>query len=665
MIEFPVFEELKVSGYGLFPGVKHSHGLRVTFHPGLTLILGANGLGKTTLITILYRLLTGPYDIPGLSRGAELGTVRLKATELSASGRAIFANRVVDGAQNASGYLSFRLGKHELEVERRLKDLRLIHLSVDAKKQDISEETFQQTLINLVGVWSFADWILLLRHLIFYFEDRRALVWDASAQRQILRFLFLSSDKAQKWTTDERDILQTDSRMRNLNAALTREEQAVSSTEIKLKGTRAVLPELRALERLQGIDEEKLKKLESELPETDAVRQRARLEFLNAEQAREDGFRELERAKLLAIAARFPTPTTTARYILAQLMTDGQCLVCGNNSPKAAADLARRIKDEKCVVCGSAISASESVVENPKVADARVERLVTHFERLAAHAETAKKKLEDGEAAYDRQVHEIASLNAAISDRSARIDVLVARLPPTEAEIHKQRAEMLSLRGRVATMRESLASKRRSFRQFIAETKGTILKQSNQIKAVFDDYAAGFLLEECQLVWSPQRDRVGETGETVEYPAFELNLTGSNFPSPVRRSAPEEVSESQREFIDLSFRMALMTAANTNGSASLVMDAPESSLDAVFSPRAADVLARFALARPTHRLVITSNLVDGDLIPELLKRATVAGDRSSRLVDLLKEAVPTAAVRQLRDEYEEARERILGLAEKQ
>jgi DNA repair exonuclease SbcCD ATPase subunit len=54
MIEFPILEELVISGYGLFPGMTDSGGLRVTFRPGLTLILGANGLGKTTLITIWY-----------------------------------------------------------------------------------------------------------------------------------------------------------------------------------------------------------------------------------------------------------------------------------------------------------------------------------------------------------------------------------------------------------------------------------------------------------------------------------------------------------------------------------------------------------------------------------------------------------------------------------
>ena len=73
----------------------------------------------------------------------------------------------------------------------------------------------------------------------------------------------------------------------------------------------------------------------------------------------------------------------------------------------------------------------------------------------------------------------------------------------------------------------------------------------------------------CNLVWSPQKDKVGQMGESIEFPAFELNMTGSNFPSPMRRNGPDQVSESQREFIDLSFRMALMYVAGQSGIGSL------------------------------------------------------------------------------------------------
>ena len=141
-----------------------------------------------------------------------------------------------------------------------------------------------------------------------------------------------------------------------------------------------------------------------------------------------------------------------------------------------------------------------------------------------------------------------------------------------------------------------------------------------------------------------------------------MELGGSDFVGTVRRSGPDDVSESQREFIDLSFRMALAKAGTLNQNTSLVMDAPESSLDAVFVGRASRVLGKFAQQEVENRLIITSNLGLGDFVPDLLKQCADAEDRRKRVVDLLAVAAPTSAVRSLRGEYDDARNSLLERA---
>jgi energy-coupling factor transporter ATP-binding protein EcfA2 len=575
MINLPVFERLDVTGYGLFPGRDQGEpGLHIEFRPGLTLVLGANGLGKSTLVSILYRILTGPFDIPGLAGRGDLGSRRLLATALSPSDRATFAQRVVDGARNSRARLTLKLDGHEVIIERRLSDLTLTHFSVDGQVVTNKEETFQNEVLRLVAVWSFGDWVLLLRHLVFYFEDRRALVWDASAQRQILRFLFLPTTTARKWTEDERVILELDSRMRNLSAAVYREERALSATEGKVDVGVDVRQELQAVEKLQGIDQERHERLEDEVIEVEAARQQARLRTLRADQEREARFRELERARLTAIGARFPDKSETARYILAQLLTENTCLVCDHIARDAAADYVTRLEQKKCVVCGSDLSAEDSLVPAADVADKRVERAAAGLEGVEKDFGEATRSLEEAERRYESHFAEIRELNFKIADRSRRIDGLVKRLPPEEAEIHKQRSELASMRSRVAELQIDLTTKRQAFRSFVEDVSRDLVTQSEHIKQTFDKFAEGFLLEMCQLVWSPKKARVGETGDTIDFPAFELEMTGTDFPSPVRRSGPEQVSESQREFIDLAFRMALMAVAGSGASGSLVIDAP-------------------------------------------------------------------------------------------
>jgi ABC-type cobalamin/Fe3+-siderophores transport system ATPase subunit len=58
----------------------------------LTLILDANGLRKTTLLTLLFRMLTGLADID-FPKG-RIGSANLKVENLDALSRRQFAHRV-------------------------------------------------------------------------------------------------------------------------------------------------------------------------------------------------------------------------------------------------------------------------------------------------------------------------------------------------------------------------------------------------------------------------------------------------------------------------------------------------------------------------------------------------------------------------------------------
>ena len=383
MINFPIFKKLEIDTFGLYPGKQDNPGLSIDFQPGLTLILGANGLGKTTLITILYRLLTGPYDIPALSASGNLGSANLQPTALGSAARKIFARRVTDGAQNASARLTLSIGHTEVTIQRRLSDLALTHFLIDAMPLNPREsQIFQSQITNLVGVWSFGDWILLLRHMVFYFEDRRALVWDPSAQRQLLRLLLLPASAAKKWTEDERAILELDSRMRNLRFAVYREEQALTVVETKVRRSADVRHELQTLEQLQSTDIAQRELLDQNFVQLDDARQKARLRHLKAQQERESRYRAFERAKLLAVESRFPQGSDSARYILEHLFAEADCLVCGNHVPNAAALLQNRIIENDCVVCGTDLSDSNVEVPATAVADHRVKRAAKALEAI-------------------------------------------------------------------------------------------------------------------------------------------------------------------------------------------------------------------------------------------------------------------------------------------
>ena len=649
----PLLRTLAVTDYGMYPGEPTGSGLEISFRAGLTLVVGANGLGKTTLVSLIYRMLSGPTDIPGLDTRPELGNLELEARSLPGYSARMFGQRVVDGARTSSGALEFQVNGKRLSLKRSLSDLRLVQFHVNGDEREPVESSYQDAITELADLSSFADWILLLRYLVFYFDDRKALVWDATAQRQVLRALLLPPVVAKKWTEDERAILELDTRMRNFRAVLNREERELARAEVQTSRGADVRAELQTLEELQVADraiDDRLQ--EQELP-LDAERKTARLQLLRAEQDRESVYREVERGKLAIIAASFPSLSETMQFILSQIATEDTCQACGSHVPHLAQAYAGRLAGNRCVLCESRLTDTRPSAPTQRTLAATIDSLRAFDEAVTS----ARQALLEAEAAYESHALQISQIGANLADRGARIDALIRQLPPEEAALHAQRHGLGALRARVEEIKGELSSRRETFRLFVDEVNTTLAERSGTIKRTFDRFAHGFLLETCNLTWSPRRASVGQEGNPVDFPAFELNMTGSNFPSAVRRSGPEQVSESQKEFIDLAFRMALMTVASGDGSCTLVVDAPESSLDAVFVGRAADVLMEFA-SRAHNRMVVTSNLVDGALIPELLDRArTTSGE--PEIVDLLRVAEPTAAVREMRQDYEKVRNRIL------
>lgn len=649
---FPIFQRLAVSDYGLFPGTPDDPGLHVEFGSGLTLVLGANGLGKTTLITMLYRLCTGPFDISGLASGRELGTRSLAPTRVNRVERRIFASRVVDDAVTASATVDMTVGDTALSVTRSLDSLALTSLYVDGEPSNATEERYQQIVTKSSGLSSFSDWILLLRYITFYFEDRRALVWDPSAQRQILRLLFLPASESGDWTQAERHILERSSLMRNLQYALTREEANFTEVEHALVGSEDVRESLKLLEKLHEIDIEKRDTLNDEITGAESSQKRARLDALRAELEHESAFRDLERLELRTIEASFPGADETAHYLLGKLFADNECLACGHSRPEAASALRERVQSRACVICGTSLEDGAKSFTTRGIARAAA-KLGKASERVSAT--TAER--EAAEAAFDALVARLIELDATIAARSAEIDALVRSLPPSESDLHEKRGELAGLRARVELLRADIAERRKEFSRFVGSVSRRIARRKSAVQDAFADYAQGFLLEDAALVWAPHKARIGEIGDPIAFPNFELDLGAANFPSAVRRSGPEQVSESQREFIDLAFRMALMSVFGRDGSGSLIIDAPESSLDAVFVTRAADVLTRFGL-EPGNRLIVTSNLIEGDLIPALLRDASIQDANDPRVVDLLEIAASTAATRELNAEYVRVRREL-------
>jgi len=193
VVRFPVLERIQVKDYQLYPGAPPGSGLDFCLTRGPWLVLGVNGLGKSTLLLIIRYVLSGPFWV--VAAGPS-GSTRADVISVD---RRIFAGRVSDGARGATATLQVRFGDLLLTITRRLDDLAIIHCKIGDRLLEggtEGEERYREELMHLMGVGGFADALRILRYLTFLLEQRDGLIWDPRAQSEIFRAVFLPPESA-------------------------------------------------------------------------------------------------------------------------------------------------------------------------------------------------------------------------------------------------------------------------------------------------------------------------------------------------------------------------------------------------------------------------------------------------------------------------------------
>lgn len=652
MIQFPIITRLSVNDYELYPGTEEEPGLQAVFQPGLTLVIGANGLGKSTFVSLLFRMLTGNAELKNMGY-ATMGSGQVDIRSMYNHELRTFVDRVGDAAREATATVEFSLGSTVIHATRRLATLTLVDLVADGVEQEPTEGEFRAAIVDAADLDSFLSWFLVLRYLVFYSDERRSLVWDPTAQRRILPLLFLPPSEIAPIEELTERILKEDSTVRNLAAALKKREKELRTQERALDSLPEAQSELESLREQRAEAEERLEELRDEFVVAEVERSRTRLEALRAADDEQSVGAELERLRLMEVKRAFPTADESAAYMLTHLFAEGQCLVCGHAAEEAAAAMAERLRSRHCVVCDTELDPADAVDQGAADLAGTRQRLEDARYALADALEQRAQADKD----YVDCISEMADAQDRISKTTAQVMRIERSLPESDRTVVKLRESLDEIRADNEIARQRVLFAKERLARLVDAQNRLLSRYRDQIKDGFDSHATGFLVEHCSLVWGSNAEQIGQLGRSIPYSVFQVDMTGGARENASRRESASQVSESQREFIDLAFRMALIGVAGEGGIGTLVMDAPEGSLDAVFAPRAAEVLTSFGFGDGQSRVIITSNLVDGQLIPRLAEKAQIRGVEDSRIINLFRIAASTAAIRDHRDEYDAALDR--------
>jgi len=685
LIYFPVLKDIKISNYQLYKN-DHSDGIEHTFHGGVHLIVGINGLGKTTLLNAIYRLLVGPCDVP---KGGDktLGSSKNELTEWRK--RKFFSSRVKDGALDATIEGTVNFGSRSICIKRKLSNLEVVSLSVDGKELDASQDVYAEKVEEISGLPSFVDFYSVVKFLVFFLEDRSDLIWDHTSQFEIFRILFFSKESA-KLAAEYRDEARSaDSKYRNLLASVNKiKENLDDLTSDETETNRKEYAS--ALARLNGI-EGRLAELEDELSENKAEITSAKLKMAQARRDFDEYKFGIEEAQHCLLSKHFPNLNDTIKILLSNLSSGGGCFVCGNKSEDTKKIIDAALEKKCCPVCQSKESVQESfenVVSEPERIEAEITRLHNKSQQCLKDYENQKLILASLQQVEDKLLEQIGSTSDERAVWHRKVSIISKTLPDEGSDTEELVKQLKSWQGLLHEYEETRKNMTLAYRRELELQEKDLNGKLQLLKKKFEYYCSRLLAETVKLELDFVDDSLGQGGkEKVKTPYFKVKMTsGVHTEHPEYRESEEQVSESQREFIDLAFRLSLIDVVtdSEDSPAMIVMETPEASLDSIFMHEISRLFRTFGNKNKGQNLFLAStNLNQSTMISSLLglenspehleqsrmqrlsgKPGNVIDDRGSlteirieerknHIINLLELSAPNAALVNYRDYYKQ------------
>lgn len=643
-IHLPVVERLRVLNYPLYPG-PIKQGLDLSFEKGVTVIAGINGIGKTTLLNLLLRMLVGPTN-PSKAATRDIGLVS-KRSLVTARKFSFFQDRAgVTLGINATSTLTFRISGKQIVITRRLANLEITKLVISGRTVATPDNNaFLEQMAEISGLTTAYDFHMVVRYVQFFTEERLPLLWSPTAQLELFKMLFVDETISQKLNKLYSEIQGTDTDYRNrtyqYNQRKERYEEALAkhqSSDLDLvKAELATAKaELEKANRDHRIATERATELAKQRDDVDR-----KIETLQV--ALDQEIHAFHQQDAAYIAQALPTLDDKFQMLMQGLGSNLGCFVCGKGGKREVATISKRLRDHHCFVCNASL-AHATTANVTSITAGALRKIEQKIDKLRAEMDALQKSQQQQDEGYANVLALVRPAVAKRHELMIRVEQLEAQIPQTTdatqapilADLEAEKLELDQL----AQKRSDLNKQYKSQIDKLSSEMGEI---ESELGGRLTKHAEEFLHEKVVVKFTRNHPfKVATGAPQVNLPTFRIAMTSSTHLAVHDRYTATSVSESQKEFLDLAFRMTLLDMVADDGATMLVMETPEASLDSWFMARAAQMIRRFSPDGGQRVLIATSNINGTTMIPALLGLTTKKGSvrklpkaQQSHLVDLM------------------------------
>ncbi|WP_314830842.1 AAA family ATPase [uncultured Streptococcus sp.] len=599
----PKIKRLKIDNFDLYKCP-----LEIDLSDKLNIIFGTNGLGKTTLLNIIRYSIIGPYK----GREQVRNYKDQQKSRRPMFDRDYFKNRMEFPLNVAEVEVEFSIANDTFVTKHSLYSHRLISFSVNGKKEDerekeldyeryekkyfssINDEQLSESLINkyhnaLIKSSGFPDinsFILMLTEIMFFSEARNFVFWDENLSKLVLS-KFMPREKYFEYSETQKLIKKYDSQARLKSYKMSMVKEFLGE-DLNKSGD-----EVYSLKDLEDV-EFKVKTINTKIDEyrellnkrsQQRLQNRIEIDRVRAELA------DLEKKWYKNI---FPNTYQDFYDKFTPVLSSGVCPFCGTEHIDFHIDIL------ECFFCKSRININTNTN-------------LTEIEIKQKNLQIKKGKLDSR---YEELTQEIEDIDRMIKDGESELFETTKEKLKIKSKINNESNENLEKYNQLNREKELFLNKleetKKKENQLANDIDQSIKSVFINFSKIFYKYAYSFLGNDSNI----RLELVGSGDNTL----FKFFLNNS------ARESEESLSESQRIFIDMAFRLSTLEFFHKD--TFFISETPDSTLDYLFEENAVDTFNSYLQSGNT--LFLSANARNSSLVTSLIKK-----NSSIRIINLL------------------------------
>lgn len=652
-IFLPQLKKVRIANFSLY-----NQNIEYDFIDGINLIIGGNGVGKTTFVNIVKYALIGLYKNDLVVRNYQ-GEKRFNR-ETYRSTNVYFRNRMKGLTTDKDAFveLVFELNGCAFYVKRSLYDTILVeakytecgetHIikgepirqdaysrfdndnSVDKSKY--LQYNYETIVAQKANMTDFNDFIFFVNQILMFGEDRATVLWDENVQERLLSNYLNDPVLESERKSCAFEAKYQDSIARHKQEeikAIRRVLDQVSSSSSSVKSKSDAQKISLDLEKC----EHQLDSLEKDASDIHKKAHQIHKKISDISVTINNKEQEINTLESQMLSEYWPGINPKYMTYKKQYAINHICPMC--NAPIEVSN--NDNIEDTCFLCHSKITLPNDNrlgLLNNELSELLTQRQSLEFEVLQLEKDLDKidmnirrKRLQIFE--LKNQLRNLGGgfeFSGNIDDKTKKETSYVAMI---------KRIQELSLEKDSA--QQKCEELKRKCTDIVGMIEQNLIDSTQNISEIFKEFAEAFLRLPCYLTL----DKSDIKKIKIFIPVIDGKI----------RTDAEELSESQRFFIDYSFRMSIL-AHFYNAPSFYICETPDASLDLSYEENAANTLLKFL--EKANSLILTSNLNNSTFIMNIINKS-----KRINVLNLLKygkvSQVQTnhEALQQLSDDIEE------------